>query len=446
VGTSWGVYSHVIDGAASLPAGMSVEVGRDVAAFLYAGMKVNTLELTATPGEFFMGTFGLMGSGGTTAALPAAASGNTANEKNGLKIRYMGDSAAATLTVDHTNKTLDIILDGTSEDLTLNLAQPYIDPSDDVVYSVDRMGGLVAYLDSQANIDCELMPYVDPKETSDFLKVASAVDITPSTWTTFNLDSSEAVSLPVLWGDFIGTDEGDPVTFSIKVTTGGVPGVAVLSFDKAGGGYGNATLTSATVPTEIRTGANVDSGYTVFFPDDTALIQDDVWTFTTIRTAATATYTDIDPYSAYEGALTLDGSASSIMGWSATVNNNLFGDKYLLGARTREKLPEQKRGVEGTVTVEFDNLDLYRRFLNGTPGDIIMAFTSASYITHAILGDSPTQYSLTVRQPEIEFNGTTPVIADEGIITVEMPYVALYDDGEDVPEIRITVVSDTPYI
>jgi len=134
------------------------------------------------------------------------------------------------------------------------------------------------------------------------------------------------------------------------------------------------------------------------------------------------------------------------MGWTATITNNLFGDKYHLGKRTRAKLPEQKRTVEGTLTVEFDNLDLYRRFLNGTQGNIIMIFTSPSYITDTVLGDSSTQYSLTVRQPEIEFNGTTPVTADEGIITVEMPYVALYDDTNSIPEIRITIVSDVAYI
>ena len=446
VGTLWGCYSHVIDASTNLPKGMSVEVGRDVAAFLYAGMKVNTLELSATPGEFFMGTFGLMGSGGTTAALPAAASTNTANEKDALKIRYTGSEATATLTVDHTNKNLEIIIDGTSEDLTLNLAQPYIDPSDGVAYSVDRMGGLVDYLDALSYIDCELMDYVDPKETSDYLKAAVTVDITPSSWVTFPFDSSEIVSLPVLWGDYIGSDEGDPVTFFVQVTTRWIPGIATLQFDKAGAGYGNEVTTSATVPSEVRTGANVDSGYTVFFPDSTILVLNDVWTFSTIRSAATPTYTDIDPYSAYEGALTLDGSPSSIMGWSATINNNLFGDKYHLGNRTRTKLPEQKRGVEGTLTVEFDNLDLYRRFINGTQGNVSMAFTSADYITDSVLGDSATQYSLTVRQPEIEFNGVTPVIADEGIITMEMPYVALWDDANDIPEIRITIVSDTAYI
>lgn len=446
VGTLWGCYQHVIDAASTLPEGMSVEVGRDVASFMYAGMKVNTLELNASPGDFYTGTFGLMGKGGTTAALPVAATANTKNEKNALKMKYTGANATATMTIDHTNKNLVLAVDGTSEDLTLNLAMPYVDPETGVVYSVDKIGGLVDYLDALSFIDCEIMDYVDPKTLSSYLKAAVATDIHSSSFVVFNFDSTDIVSLPVLWGDYIGSDEGDPVTFYVKVLSGAVPGTATLQFQKSAGGYGNTATSSATVVSEVRTDSNVDSGYTVFFPDNTALITGDIWTFSTIRDAATATYSTIDPFSGYEGALTLDGSSQSIMGWTATITNNLFGDKYHLGKRTRAKLPEQKRTVEGTLTVEFDNLDLYRRFLNGTQGNIIMIFTSPSYITDTVLGDSSTQYSLTVRQPEIEFNGTTPVTADEGIITVEMPYVALYDDTNSIPEIRITIVSDVAYI
>ena len=446
VGTEWGVYQHQIDAGATLPEGMSVEVGRDVAAFLYAGMKVNTLELTATPGEFFTGTFGFMGKGGTTADTPLAASGNAELQKDAFKIRYTGTSASATLEIDSSSH-LVLELDGTSEDLLLNISKPLVDPATGIVYNIDKVGGLVDYLDSKSYLNCQIAGYTDPKTPStDIDTYFPGISITSTDYTWFRFDGGRKPLLPVLWGDYIGEDDGDSTKLWIKVITGGLPGVATLQFKVEGGAYANLATTSATSATKIRYGANVDSGYTVFFPDNVALVSGDEWSFETIRPASSSNYSDIDPFSGYEGALTIDGVAEVIMGWSATINNSLYGDKYHLGDRTRAKLPEQRRTVEGTLSVEFDNLDLYRKFLNGVSGNLVMTFTSSTYINTTVLGNSASQYSITVRQPKIEFNGTTPTIADEGIILVDMPYVALYDDTNDVPDIRMTIVSDTPYI
>ena len=446
VGTEWGCYSHQIQCASSLPAGLSVEVGRDVAAFLYSGMKINTLELGAVPGEFFMGTFDFMGKGGTTADTPAAATANTGNEKLAFKIRYVGSESTATLAIDATGYTATLEIDGTSEDVVLNINEPYVAPTTGIVYNVQTVGGLVAYLNDLSYIDCYIGDYVSPATLCTNLKTYIATDITPSTYVWFDFALASLPALPVLWGDYIGTDSGDSVTFTANIVVGGAPGTATIRFKVAGGSYGSTYVTSATAVTKILIAAGVDSGYTIFFPDSTELIAGDTWTFETIRTAATATYSDIDPYSGWEGALTIDDDAQPIMGWACTVNNNLYGDKYHLGEKTRGKLPEQKRNVEGTVTVEFDDLDFYRKFINGTTGNLVMVFTSSDYIETTALGDSATQYSMTIRQPEVEFNGSTPVTADEGIITTEMPYIALWDDTNDIPELRITIVSDSPYI
>jgi len=446
IGCSWNIHSHQIQCATDLPKGMSVEVGRDVAAFLYAGMKVNTLELNATPGEFFTGTFGLMGKGGTTADTPAAASANTGNAKNAFKIRYTGTGATATLQIDSSNYLIVLEIDGTSEDIVHNINMPYVDPETGVVTCVNRIGGLVGYLNSQTFLDVQLGDYVDPYALSINLNHYLATDITSTDYTWFNFEFTDTKALPVLWGDYTGTDSGDSTIFYVKVVTGGAPGTATIQFKIHGGAYGNTVTTSASVPSEIRYGSNVDSGYTVFFPDNTELVAGDVWTFETIRPASDATYSDVDPYSGYEGALTIDDEVTAIMGWTCTLNNNLFGDKYHLGDRTRAKLPEQKRNVEGTITAEFDNLDLYRKFLNGTQGDLQMIFTSSTYISTTALGNSASQYSLTIRQPEIEFDGETPTASDEGIITTDMPYIALWDDTNDIPELRITIVSNVAYI
>lgn len=446
VGTSWGIYQHVIDAAANLPEGMTVEVGRDVAAFMYSGMKVNTLELSATPGEFFMGTFGLMGKGGSTADNPKAATGNTGHEKDAFKIRYTGVQATATLTIDTTKKNLELAIDGTTEDVVLNLTHPLIVPSSGRVYNVDRLGGLVAYLDNLNYIDCEIKDYADPSTLSVNLKAAASTSIVSTTFVNFPFALASVPAVPIVWGDYIGTDVGDPDTFYVKCSLAGVPGTAKLTFKKNDGTYGNEVITSATKASEIRTGTNVNSGFTIFFPDVASLNLDDVWTIKTIRTPATTSYPAIDPFSGFEGAFTLDGAVAEIMGWGVTLNNNLYGDKYKFGTKVRAQLPEQRKAVEGTLTVEFDNLDLYRKFVNGVQANIVVTFTSPTYITNSVIGNSATQYSLAVRMPRIEFSGETPTIDDEGIITPEMPFVGLFDDTNNVPEIRITVVSTSAYI
>lgn len=448
VGTEWGVYSHQIQGGSTLPAGVSIEAGRDIAAFLYSGAKINTMELAAETGDYFLGTFGIMAKGATTASPPTPASGNTGNAKNAFKIRYTGNESSATLAIDSSNYTITLEIDGTTQDVVHNINEPYVDPETGTVYNLQKIGGLVDYLDSLSYIDCQIADFTSPNANSTDLNHYPATDITPSSYTWFNFEYSSIKSAPVTWGDYIGEDEGDSVRFYVRVVTGGPPGTATVEFKKtADGTYGNEATTSATSPTEVRTGANVDSGFTIFFPDDTDLIAGDVWTFETINPpASNASYSNIDAFSGFEGALTLDGKTADIMGWSCTLNNNLYGEKYHLGERVRGKLPEQKRSVEGTVNVEFDNLDLYRKFVNGTSANLEMSFVSPDYISTTALGDSPTQYSLTIRQPNIEFNGTTPTASDESIITTDMPYVAMWDDVNNIPELRITIVSDTPYI
>ena len=451
VAHGFGVYSHQIDGFEEVPEGLSVLIGRDVAAFLYSGCRVNTFALNAVPSEIFTGTFGLMAKGGTTASPPTADSGNTGNEKNAFDLRYTGAGAPCTCTIVN-GDTLEIDSATAAEDFTLNISEEFIDPDTGRVWAVHKMGGLLEYLKSKSYLFVDVAPYVDWEVPSNQLKAAAATDInvTAANIVTFNFDSGDLVASPALWGDYIGTDSGTAVTLYVRVhTTAGVPGVARLEFSTDGITYLNDVLSSATLATEIRTGAgNTNTGFTIFFPDDTALIAADVWTFTTIYTPLTSvTYaSDQDPFSGFQGALTMDGAAQDVMAWTTTVNNNLFGDKFHLGERVRGMLPEQQRNIEGTLTVEFDDLDLYRKFVNGTAADLSIVFGSGVKITDALMGDSKNDHTLTVRQPNIEFNGATPVIAGVEIITVDMPYVALWDDTNALPDMRMTLVNDVPYL
>ncbi len=448
VSFGWGVYSHLIDAAPTLPVGLTMEIGRDIAAFTYSGCKVNTLTLTAETGEIFGGTFNVMARGATTASGAVPASANTGNEKNAFKIKYTGEGATCTLEIDKANHQCIIDSATGAEDLTLDLSIPYTDPTTGRVYPVHTVGGLAEYLNNLSYITCSLAPYTNFDADSSELEDDGPNSITGTTYIWFNFDSTDQVAIPATWGDYKGEDAGESVDIQCEIVGGGVPGTATIRFsDDGGSSWGSTYTTSITNPTEIRVASNVDTGFTIFFPDNTALIASDLWTVSTFKLGETADYSDLDPFAGFDGALTIDGDSQPVMAWNCTLNNNLYGDKYDLGERQRKKLPEQRRTTEGTMTVEFDNLDLYRRFVNNTEGNLVMAFVHDDYIAHSsytALGDSNTQYSMTIRQPKIRYDGTTPNIEDEGIIEVEMPYTSLHADT--VPDLRITLVNGVEYL
>lgn len=448
VSFGWGVYQHVIDAAATLPKGMTFEIGRDIAAFTYKGCKVNTLNLTADTGEIFNGTIGLMASGGSTASRAIAASGNTGNAKNAFSIKYTGDGATCTFEIDKTNHLAIINSATASEDLTLDISVPWINPATGVVYAIHTVGGLVSYLNSLSYITCTIADYCDLDADSSYLLDAGPTDINVTTAVKFNFDTDDVVSEPVTWGDYYTSDSGTAASIVCEIVSGGAPGTATIRFSgDAEATWGDTYTTSATLATKVKIADAVDTKFTIFFPDNTELQAGDKWTISSFKDETSgASYSSIDPLAGFDGALTIDGSSQPIMGWECTVNNNLFGDKYHLGEKVRAALPEQRRSVEGSMNVEFDDLDLYRRFVNNTTGNVVITFTSDSYVADTVLGNSRTQYSLAIRQPNIRFNGSTPTIEGEGIITVDMPYVALYDDTNSIPEIRITLVNGTAYL
>lgn len=56
-----GVYTHHIERGARLPIGLTVEIDRDAAIFLYTGNKINTMTVTFETNAIVTGTFSLMG-------------------------------------------------------------------------------------------------------------------------------------------------------------------------------------------------------------------------------------------------------------------------------------------------------------------------------------------------------------------------------------------------
>jgi len=147
----------------------------------------------------------------------------------------------------------------------------------------------------------------------------------------------------------------------------------------------------------------------------------------------------LNPLTFDEGALTVDGNTQEIAGFSLTIDNSLKDDKGALGDRYRVAIPRAGfRDVTGTLNLEFDNLDMYNKYTDGTETAIKLLFTSDDMAA----GAQP--HTLQIDCPRIVFTGTTPVVGGPDLIYYDQPFVALRapDEGDGFQdEVRIRAIN-----
>lgn len=149
----------------------------------------------------------------------------------------------------------------------------------------------------------------------------------------------------------------------------------------------------------------------------------------------------LSPYNFDQANVTVDGLSNSIevSGFTLSVNNNLAEDKGKLGSKYRAAIPRNGfREVTGSLNVEFDNLYNYNRFINQTEHALQIRFTSDQ------LAAGATAHQLDIVLPRVVFTGETPSVSGPDLIYHDLPFIALYDDGEgdqQKDEVRIQVIT-----
>lgn len=166
-------------------------------------------------------------------------------------------------------------------------------------------------------------------------------------------------------------------------------------------------------------------------------------TATQANPTTASSISSLNPLTFDEGVITIDGNSQEVAGFSLTVNNNLNEDKGALGSRYRVAIPRSGfRDVTGTLNLEFDNLDMYRKYTAGTETALKLKFTSDD-----LIGAGTQAHELEIDCPRIVFTGTTPVVGGPDLIYFDMPFVALYDDDQGdgfKDEVRVkAITSDT---
>jgi hypothetical protein len=312
-----GVYTHYIEAAPDLPEGQTIEVGRDVAFFVYSGMKVNTIENSYAAQEILQATVNYLGKG-----------------------EYSGGDLNADVSVSDTS----IVVKNLTED-----------PSDSTaVIGFDKTGGTIQIGDENG-IVYTAYTYAPATGLATFTGIAAS----GATSIEYAHSEDEPVGAQVAWD----TPSDPPST---------------------------------------------------------------------------------DMLSSFQAGIYLDGSWEEVLSGNWTLNNNLFADKYQMGERFRAGLPEQQRTVEGLIHVEFDNLILYHKFINGTEAFLEIRAVDETESIATAAGDTA-GYSVYRQKhtlfPRIKFTGTTPQIGGPEMIEHDMNYTALRDPDNDMNEVAVIYVN-----
>lgn len=132
------------------------------------------------------------------------------------------------------------------------------------------------------------------------------------------------------------------------------------------------------------------------------------------------------PLTSFETMVYINGYAEEVLSASLTLSNNINDGKYGLGQRYVFALPEERRSVEGSLNVEFDDGKLYKMFQEGDKFSV--EFRCISEDQDSEIGQTDILHSASFICVKCKFNGTTPNATDQSFIQTDMPFTAVYDD------------------
>ncbi len=403
------VYTHYIEAAKNLPVGLTWEIGRDVAFFVYGGCKVNTLENTFTAQEILTGTFSFIGKG-----------------------EYIGGELATDVTAADTTFTLTDFTLANSGNISAAVQVVGAGLSDIIVSGTFTGAEPTAY---QVKISLAVPdPGPDKFDWSDDGGVTWTADVVMTGAVQL---LSNGVS--ITWGAIFGHVLND----EWRIQTGDI-----IGFNFAGG-----TVQMESENDITYTGYNAYSGIFSGVPAAGAgeISYDHLATLPVAPQVtwgtAVAEPPDLNPLTSFKAAVYINGVANEVLTASWTLNNNLFADKFQLGDRFRAGLPEQQRTVEGSITVEFDDMILYNNYVDGAKGYLeIRCIEDDNRIDSQGAQTAPTGHWVYSQEhcifPKIYYSGTTPQIGGPEQITHDMPFQAYVDNSITMNEMAVIFVNE----
>lgn len=125
----------------------------------------------------------------------------------------------------------------------------------------------------------------------------------------------------------------------------------------------------------------------------------------TSQPLVTASYpADNQIFTFIHGSLEIDGTPLDVKEFSLSGENGLDDDRYFLGSQLRKKpVQAELLNFEGEVTTEFNNLDLYNKFVQGQEAALVLTLDSGVIIEDALT------YKLVITM-NVRFDGETPTV------------------------------------
>lgn len=155
----------------------------------------------------------------------------------------------------------------------------------------------------------------------------------------------------------------------------------------------------------------------------------------TAASAQSASYATSTPLVFTGASVTVGGTTRSVKEMSFTANHNLDTERYFLGSDTRKyPLEAAAREVEGSLTIEWEGLTDWNRYIGTSSVSIVATFETQA----ALVGSTKGKVEISI--PYARIDGSQPVTSD-GVIESEVTFKAL-DEGASDP-FKITLLDTT---
>ncbi|MFQ5834322.1 MAG: phage tail tube protein [bacterium] len=156
-------------------------------------------------------------------------------------------------------------------------------------------------------------------------------------------------------------------------------------------------------------------------------------------TTATATDLGNNPFDGFEATIFEGGTGGTTLGYATdiefTLDNALDDTTFAIGgAGTRRNLPEGFSTITGTMTVLFEDISLYTKAVNFDTSLIKIQLTRGT-------GDgSAGNEHMEILIPELKYDSSAPVVADDRGIKLELPFSAFASTaGGSTTSMQITL-------
>jgi len=162
--------------------------------------------------------------------------------------------------------------------------------------------------------------------------------------------------------------------------------------------------------------------------------------------SATPSYSDLRNFRFHDGSFTLNSSSrgGDITDFTATIENNM--DALIRNTRTAGKISIGERVVTQTVTLDFENSDLFEQFLGAggatSPKDQLTTLdVNATWTSPETVSDTSTAYELDWNAPKCVPISHEANINQDDLIVEDLELRALVDVGGIGSEVEVTLTN-----